>query len=79
MSKQPKKPSHLVAPLYNTSAELMGLSQLIENERPGHLDLLDDEIEARRGIGLTLRRLSQQVREYGRIIDEWAVTKGKKK
>lgn len=79
MSKELKKPSHLIAPLYDASAELMGLSTLIENERPDHLDLMDDEIEAKRGIGLTLRRLSQQVREYGRIIDEWSVMKGKKK
>jgi hypothetical protein len=79
MSKQPKKPSHLIAPLYDASAELMGLSQLIENERPDHLDLMDDEIEAKRGIGLTLRRLSEQVREYGRTLDEWTVRKGKKK
>lgn len=79
MSKKRAKPAHLIAPLYDTGVELMALAWLLENERPEHQDLTDDEIEEKRGLGIIVRRIAKQVREYGRILDEWTVRKGDRK
>lgn len=77
MSKKLKKPSHLIMPLSDAAAEIMSFALLIESERPEHLNLTDEEIDARRGIGIALRRLSNKIRKYGRTLDEWSVRKGK--
>jgi hypothetical protein len=79
MSKKHEEPAHLIASLYDTCAELMALARLLENERPEHQDLTDDEIEEKRGLGIIVRRIAKQVREYGRILDEWTVRKGDRK
>ena len=79
MSSDSMEPAHLIMPLYSISAEILGLAALIESERPDHLDLTEDEINARRGLGLLLKRLAKQVHEYGGVLDEWSTRKGRYK
>lgn len=71
-----KKLSEVIASLESVSMQMRGLAELLEWERPDHIDLTDNEEKAKRGKGLILAGLAEQVAEIGIFVDEYVVGKG---